>query len=79
MYFNHTGGEITALGYEYNTDGSVLIRYQVSGGVPKENEVTWTWDNSSFSLNPGKQEGDFTALDKVVSSILCMLIGHLNS
>ena len=63
-----TVGMITALPYEYNSDGSVNVTYKVSLSWPEENKVTWIWDIPSLTIRPGEQQGNFTAFHKVVSN-----------
>jgi len=53
---------VTALPYQYNYDGSVVIQYQVSGASPEEDSIRWIWDSPPFDLSQGESFGSFRVL-----------------
>ena len=60
--------ELTLLPSTYYSNGSVLFEVKVNGGTPREDEVSWKLDLSSFllTLQPGQPGGLLTALEPQV-------------
>ena len=52
--------ELAMLPITYYSNGSVLYEVKVNGGTPKEDEVNWTHDLSSFDHSITLQLGSGT-------------------
>lgn len=59
----------------YEADNSALIRMKVQGGhTPDEDIVEWRLFDPERILEPGKKDGLYEALDKIVSNQPVLLI-----
>lgn len=59
----------------YEADNSALIRMKVQGGhTPDEDIVKWRLFDPERILEPGKKDGLYEALDKIVSNQPVLLV-----